>query len=514
MHRAFIRTQYLPDFRIIFRIFLLMFGVGSTLPGHTQSVVTTPFEAPYSPAQRPRVAAEWEPAIGVLIGWPLALPYKLVIQLARDTRLYVLIENRAAMQSAIQSFTRWGIMPNQVKFIQARRGPDYFWTRDWGPYGLFSADGTYRLGDPDYTLSTPLAGQACTDSLKFLFTDDAGRIIPLIDDDKATEDMAVALGQEVTRLSFAFTGGNVLADGQRTAFSTCALLKENAVKGIAEAQLRLNIRQKLGIDAYQVISNFESEGIQHIDCFMKLLDEERLLVLRLPADHPDAAQYEGIVEHELLQLKNAWGRPYQILRIDTDRYNGDRCAAYTNALILNTTIYVPLFGIPQDKVALEQWRDAMPGYTILGFSYVMGQEPNMDAQVASYYDQIGWKNTDALHCRTRAVWDPTMTYISVNRMPEQIAKARKYSVEAILKAYAPVGLAGASMQLKWRQKGGNAWKSIPMSPLNGADHFGADIPGGMAGVTIEYYVEVIDAEGRSATMPRTAPATPYQFTID
>ena len=475
---------------------------------------TPAFETPYSPSNRPRMVAEWEPAVGVLIGWPLALPYKLVLQLAADTRLHVMVSSRQAMQSAIKAFTRWGIMPNQVKFILADRGPDYFWTRDWGPHGLFVDSGGYRLVDADYSLSTPLTGQACTDTFEYIYRDDNGRVIPVTADDRAPQEIGATLGQDAVRVPFAFTGGNVLADGQRTAFSTCALANENNVKGLPEEEFRKRVRQFLGIEHYYLLSNFERRGIQHIDCFMKLLDEERLLVLRLPEDHPDYAQYEGIVTHELRGLTNAYGRPYEILRIDTDRYDGDECAAYTNALILNTTIYVPLFGIPQDARAIDQWQAAMPGYKVLGFTYVLAQEPDVDTAVTNVYDRIGWKAHDALHCRTRAIWDPAMIYLSVDRVKAHVTRAKDYVVNAIVKDYEAQGAAAVEAVLRWRVLGESVWKSQPMKATDWPDVYAAKIPGNQAGVTLEYYVEVTSSSGKTARMPRTSPDVSYSFSIE
>jgi agmatine deiminase len=71
----------------------------------------------------------------------------------------------------------------------------------------------------------------------------------------------------------------------------------------------------LGFKTYHILSNFELTGIQHIDCFMKLLDEERILVAEPPKDHILYPIYERIVEHELKNLKTIYGRPYQIQRI-------------------------------------------------------------------------------------------------------------------------------------------------------------------------------------------------------
>ena len=40
-----------------------------------------------------RIVAEWEPALGTMIRWPLGIPSDLVVELASDDFLYVLVEN-------------------------------------------------------------------------------------------------------------------------------------------------------------------------------------------------------------------------------------------------------------------------------------------------------------------------------------------------------------------------------------------------------------------------------------
>ena len=468
----------------------------------------------YSPSNRPRMAAEWEPAIGVLITWPLSLPHKLVVELAKDTKLYILVETRASQQDAIKWFSKWGILPDRVKFITAPQGIDASWTRDWGPPAVFTHEGTMKLADGKYLYATPVTGLACDDTLQFIYKDDKNQILQTKIDDKIPDYVASSIEIDMVNLPFVFTGGNVISDGQKTAFSTCALSNENKYTGVSDEKFRHDVKQLLGIEQYNFISNFEEHGIQHIDCFMKLLDEERILVMRPPVDHPSYAQYEGIITHELSQLKNAYGRPYQILRIDTDRYRDDELAAYANSLILNQNIYVPLFGIPQDSMALKQWSDAMPGYTVKGFDFVLSREPALQPHAKEIYKGIGWTGGDALHCRTRAIWNPNMIYISVDRLPAKVAKAKEYEIKAILKDYSKGSLDPTMIKVMWRVQGKEEWKESKLTRTQILDQYTATIQGGQAGVTIEYYVTAHSNWGSNQTMPVVAPKGFYQFTID
>ena len=89
----------------------------------------------------------------------------------------------------------------------------------------------------------------------------------------------------------------------------------------------------------------------------------------------------------LAQQSSPWGVPYEVVRVfcPTGTY-------YTNSLILNDKVLVPLFGNAQDSIALQTYQDAMPGYEVLGFTG-------------------SWVSTDALHCRTHGVADLGLLYV-------------------------------------------------------------------------------------------------------
>lgn len=493
---------------------VLIGGTSSTLFAQPDYLIEEAFATPFSPSQRPRMVAEWEPAKGVLVAWPLGIPYKLLIQLAKDTRLYITVNSRESMQSAIKAFTSWGILPTQVRFVQVPQGLDYFWTRDWGPPGVFSHEGEFKMVDSKYGLSTPLTGLSCNDTLNFLFKDSLGNPIHLIEEENAPIALASDLGWEVIKMPIAFTGGNVLMDGQRTAYSTCAIISENEYLKQPIQNVRNEVLRALGIEHYQIISNFEESGIQHIDCLMKLLDEETMLVLRVPEDHPSYSQIEGIVEYELKTLKNAFGKPYVIKRIDTHYYRDTEVGAYTNSLVLNKKVYVPLYGIPQDEIALKQWQEYMPGYEIMGFEFNVKKEPNPNELIKKHYVDFGWVDGDALHCRTRGIWDDKMIYISVDKIPAVASRKKEYVIDAIVKDYSGTGLNSESVKLKWRMAGDTNWKSQTMKAGPITDHYSGLISGNMSGVGIEYYIEATNNDQATYFRPITAPETPYSFQIE
>jgi agmatine deiminase len=269
----------------------------------------------------------------------------------------------------------------------------------------------------------------------------------------------------------------------------------------------------LGYQRYNILSNFEPYGIQHIDCFLKLIDEETILVAEPPVDHKLYSVYNDIVTKELSTLKTPYNKQYNILRIATDRYQEEHLAAYTNSLILNKTVYVPLFDIPQDSIALKTWSDVMPGYTIKGFTFALDDEPFVTEKLRKWYQDYGWRGFDALHCRTRAIWNPEMLFISVNRIEDEVKSNHNDKVYVTIIDYSKKGLVKNKCELFWRISRDTKWETVTLSSTENENHFFAQIPNHDSGTTIEYYISAVSNSGVKETKPMTAPFATYEFLI-
>lgn len=442
-----------------------------------------------------RVAAEWEPALGALVAWPLAVPVSLVVEIARDDTLFVLMDEKAVVSEAREKLAGWGVDLEDVEFIVAPPGDARPWPRDWGPPARFSADGAFTLVDPRFD-DYPFSKAACDSPLYYEKTWFRAHFA---EDDDATRIVAGALGFATTQLPVVLTGGNALVDGHGTIFSTCTMLNENRRLGINEEVFFSEVGRNLGISRYVVLPNFETFGIQHIDCFLKPLDEERILVARPPEGHSHSERAEAIVR-ELETLTNVHGRPYEILRIDTPPYWRGFMPAYTNSLILNRKVLVPLFGIPADQQALDTWRRAMPGYEVIGFEHDQ-EGPN------------GWLWFDALHCRVRAVWDPEGLHLTHRRMDSLVAPSDEHPIEVGIEARSEAELIANELTISWRLAGQYEWRSVLLEASPGPRIFTASIPATEAGTTVEYFVSAADSSGRRESLPRTAPDGFYTFTV-
>ncbi len=429
-----------------------------------------------------RMIAEWEPAAGVLISWPLGIPAALVTELAKDDHLYVLVNNAADDAACRAYMASQNIPVSRVTTILCPHNSH--WTRDWGPHQIFDGGGQWRIVDAIFQ-GYPWVGQSCN-----VITSPGGYVL----DDQSPTVVASFFGTAAVPLPAYLVGGNFLNDGGSRAFATCTQIAENLQLG-SEADFRQKLASYLGVTNFIALQPTENNGIQHIDCWFKPLDDETLLVKRPPAWHEEFNDIEANLA-VLANLTGPHGRPYRILRIDCPPYNGSRIAAYCNSLILNRKVYVPLFNIPGDAQAIATWQAAMPGYEVVGFPWG------------------SWYYYDALHCRTRAIFDRHMLRMSHRRLDALVSPAAGYAISATIDDRSEAGLIPGLLRAYHSAAGAATWDWVPLTPGSQPDEYVATLPAYPPGTTVHYYLAASDFSGRSETLPRVAPAGFYTFTID
>lgn len=458
----------------------------------TAPVGFSPVQAAPPENQPARMVAEWEPAVGALVVWPVVLPPSLLVELARDDVLYTLVQSESAESDARSSYQSWGVDMGNVAFIYAWLNS--VWTRDWGPLMIFDGSGGVGITDPWFNGYPSLAG--CAEMAGNSAAKLAGEVrrspAGYDDDDAINATLADFFDWPRYEMPSFCTGGNIMTDGMGTAMSTRLMMVEN-LPFINEAQFRGLAHDYLGIERYLFFDNPEEYGIQHIDCYAKLLDPETVLIKQLPTWHQEYECVERLAG-AVSALTSCYGRPYRVVRIYCDTFSGSSAAAYTNSLILNDKVLVPLFGIPSDYDALDTYAEAMPGYDVHGFEY------------------DHWYDYDALHCRVMGIFDPGMLRLSHGPLNAEVYYNAEYEITATIKAHSGAGLVTGETRVYWRLDGDVVWQDVPLVRTTG-DSFTGSLPGQPAGSIVHYYLSARDSSGREETLPPSAPGGFFTFEV-
>ena len=417
------------------------------------------------PTGTPRFVAEFEPMQGVMIRYPLGIPTSLVAQLSNNCMVYCIVSNGYQNQ-AQNSFQSAGVNMSNVTFVNAQT--DSYWVRDYGPWYIFE-DRTPAIVDNVYNRPRPY-------------------------DDEISGVFANFWGIPMYGMNLEHTGGNMMEDGRGHGVSDNLVLQENNNN---ETNVRNKMRDYLGIDPYHITIDPQGDYIAHVDCWGKYLAPDKILIAQVPASNSHYADYESVANY-FATTNCCWGYPYRVYRVYEP--GGTTLAPYTNSLILNKTVYVPLgTNNTYNQQALAVYQEAMPGYEIIG---------------VTNNGYSGWENTDALHCRTRGVMDFNMLFVDHRSVlfgeqdwQDSIAVVSKFI------AYSGQALKQDSLLVYYSIDGG-AYQTAHMTATGNPDEYVGYIKGYQGESEINYYVFGADESGHRYTQPVFADLDPHHFTME
>ena len=427
-------------------------------PVRNENFIETP-----PPTGTPRFVGEFEPMQGVMIRYPLGIPTSLVVDLANNCHVYCITQQQGSAQSAFQNA---GVNMDNVSFVIAPT--DSYWVRDYGPWYIFE-DRNPAIVDNRYNRPRP-------------------------NDDNISQVFANYWNIPMYGMNLEHTGGNMMEDGRGHGVSDELVFQENNYN---ETNVREKMRDYLGIDPYHVTIDPQGDYIAHVDCWGKYLAPDKILIAQLPSSNSHYADYEQVANY-FANTNCCWGYPYQVYRVQEP--GGYTLAPYTNSLILNKSVYVPMGdNATYNQQALDVYQEAMPGYNIVGVY-------NND-----YY--ISWENTDALHCRTRGVMDFNMLFVDHRDVLHgELEWQAEYPVVSKFIAYSGQELKQDSHLVYYSINGGE-YQVAHMTATGEPDEYVGNITGFQGGDEISYYVFGADESGHRYTQPVFAELDPHHFTV-
>ena len=402
-----------------------------------------------------RQPAEFEPMQGVLIRYPFGISYDIIKEMAEDVNVVTIVASVSEKNTVQTQYQSHGVDISHCTYLIAPS--DTYWTRDYGPWFIINQDDVQGIVDFTYNRPRP-------------------------NDDQIPTRYANNQSIPVYNMPLVTAGGNYMTDGQGIAISTTLVWEENT--GYTHDEINQMVNQYLGIETYHVVPDVNGEYIKHIDCWGKYLSPDTILIREVPTSHSQYDEIEAAVDYFESQL-SCYGTSYNVARVYTPNDQ-----PYTNSLILNNKVLVPITGSQWDDEAIASYQSAMPGYEVLGFTG-------------------SWDSTDALHCRAMGITDRYMLYISHTPLAGNQTGENGYEIHAMIHPYSDQGLVASSTGVYWTVNNGS-WNFIQMTS-QGNEYYSAVIPPQVNGSVVRYYIHAEDASGRVENHPYIGAADAYVF---
>ena len=419
-------------------------------------VVTAP------PTGNPISIGEFERASGVIVRYPFGIPVSLIKEMAKDALVYTIVSNTNQQNTVKNIYQQNGVNLDNCRFFTAPT--DSYWTRDYSPW--FISYGDNQIGVVDFPYNRPRPN-----------------------DDEIPKIVAAALGISCFGMDVVQTGGNYMTDGYGIAASSHIAYTENPY--ISNAEVDKRMKDYLGITKYHVVQDPNNTYIDHVDCWGKFLAPDKVLIRSVPTSHAQYDELEQIAAY-FGSAMSGYGYPFKVYRVNTPQNQ-----PYTNSLILNDKVFVPITGSSNDEAALKVYRDAMPGYKVFGVE----EDP---------YNP--WESTDALHCRTHEMAD--LGWLRINHIPfnESIDSNANLTITAEVSPHSGQEVYPDSVLCYYRVNAASTddYNHVTMTKTTGNKYTTtlANVP---EGYRVEYYLFAADKSGRREFHPFIGKYDPHLF---
>jgi agmatine deiminase len=338
-----------------------------------------------------RMPAEWEPHAATWIAWPHnrsdwpgkfeAIPWiyaEIIRHLARVERVNILVENEAAEAGARALLVRAQVLPQEatepggaagnVEFFSMRT--NRVWTRDSGPIFVrrqarkddrypavaatawrFNAWAKYNDWRLDAAVAMKIAGQLQT----------------------LAWQPTVTVNRKPWRIML--EGGSIDVDGRGTLITSEECLLSDVQQrnpGMTREQLEQAFADYLGVKKViwleRGIAGDDTHG--HVDDITRFV-APRTVVTAFEPDRSDA-NHEPLRDNfrRLTRSTDESGKALRAVTLPMPEpvyFEGQRLpASYANFYIANKLVLVPVFGDPNDRVALNTLAGLFPSRQIVG----------------------------------------------------------------------------------------------------------------------------------------------------
>lgn len=291
--------------------------------------------ANYAPPTEFRLPAEYEEAQAVVLGWQgytsMLRDITKAVTKYGNAEVWAVGGPSSISGADMDKYKTYGCSLNTV------------WMRDYGPFGI-----------------TETGDLAIVDSV---YRHWQYRRY----DDRLPECLAGKKNVENFKMDLVLDGGNLMVDSKGNLFTTNRTYIWNNDKSEQEVNELLKAYynvEKIHVIEYAGYPGSPADGTGHIDMFVKLLNDETVLIAKTNASAFKGATEKAVKYFE--SIKTPSGKPYKIIRVKAwVRYG--TWYTYTNSLIVNNTVLMPTYRSDSSytQTAIDAYEQGMPGVKVI-----------------------------------------------------------------------------------------------------------------------------------------------------
>jgi agmatine deiminase len=309
-----------------------------------------------------RMLPEWAPLQAVMLAWPhestdwapwledIERDYvELAAAIATEVTPFILCQD-ATHKEHVAALLK-GRCAHVPRLVVAPYNDT--WCRDYGPVTLGSAEKLQLLD--------------------FQFRGWGDKYDASLDND-INQRLATEWAAPLRMVDYELEGGSIETDGCGTLLTTThCLLDSERNKTFTKAEVEKFVLDQLGLERVLWISAgalIGDDTDSHIDNLVRFCDAHTLAYASCSRrDDPHFAPLQTMAD-QVQALRQRDGSPYKVQAIELPEPRFDEDGkrlpgSYVNFLIVNHSVLVPVFGCPQDALALNALQQCFPGRRVV-----------------------------------------------------------------------------------------------------------------------------------------------------
>ena len=411
--------------------------------------------------------AEFEKADGCCFAWQgySGLMTQLVSFVTETDKAFVIVDRESDIASTKRRLVDAGANEENLEFVV--KYLNSVWMRDYGPWWTYTSDGEREIIDLDYNRPRP-------------------------QDDEFPSALARKYGIPAHVLDLILPGGNLILDGHGVAIMTDVTFdpSQGGDPNLTIPQLEAFMKDYFGCKKVIILRDMNQDGTGHVDMYCKLLNDTTFIVGRYANPSDGAPGNAEILDEAAARLEsetNGKGEPFKVFRIPMPPRHWGTTYSYTNSLICNQKVLVPVYGHETEEEALNIYRKLLPGYDVKGFDS----------------NNIISAN-GAIHCITKLFMaDP----IELNHeTPEVRAGANTFEVNV------DASELPQKVELHWAPEGSDEFFTVDCVNGEKPGHYSVDVDL-EAGTKVNYWFSADLDRGITGSFPKGAESAPISVTV-